>query len=512
MRKQPLVMVVLDGWGIGEEDASNPISAAKPKNINYIRHKYPAGTLQASGIAVGLPWGENGDSEVGHMTLGAGKTLYQDYPRISLKIKDGTFYENESLKTTLDNAKKNNSRIHLAGLIGRSNVHSSLEHLNALIEMARSADLEPILHIFTDGRDSPPKSAADIVADLPKVQVGSISGRFYAMDRDLHWERTATTYRTLLGLDSTTPQAQNVSQVLNKIYSAGTTDEFIEPILINPEWKIRDGDSVIFFNYREDSMKQLAEMFADPETGENHQIPQNLSVVTFTKYSRKLNFPVAFPADTVLNPIGKVISDRGLVQLRIAETEKYAHVTYFFNGLVEPPFKNEYRILIPSKNIARHDASPEMMASEITTRAIAAISEGVYDFILINYANADIIGHTGNFDAAVTAVRVLDEQIGTLTRAVLDEDGTLVITSDHGNVEHMINARTGLSETTHDPSSVPIYVIRNGYEREKSDEFVMREESTNIGVLSDVTPTVLELMGIPKPDEMTGVSLLQSLR
>src|SRR3989344_6811548 len=561
MRKEPTVLVVLDGWGIGKEDASNPISAAKPKNINYIKRTYPYGALQASGIAVGLPWGENGDSEVGHMTLGAGKVLYQDYPRISLKIKDESFFKNDELLGALKNAKDKNSRIHLIGLIGRSNIHSSIEHLNALIELTRKENIEPILHIFTDGRDSPAKSASDIISDLPGVQIASISGRFFAMDKDLHWERTKRTYDVLVGNDeyvrdvgvvrnvgneenvgdvrneenvgnvgdvgnehfqqakrsngsniSNTSSISNVSDFFRNVYASGSTDEFIEPTLINPEQKIEDWDSVIFFNYQGEGMRQLAEMFSDPDTGEKHAIPQNLHIVTFTKYSDKLNFRVAFPADKVLIPLGKVLSDNGLVQLRIAETEKYAHVTYFFNGLVEPPFKNEYRVLIPSKNIARHDQSPEMMASEITTRAVSAISEGVYDFILINYANADMIGHTGNFDAAISAIRHLDEQIGTLTRTILDEGGTLIITADHGNVENMLDRRTGLPETTHNPSPVPIYIIRNGYEREKSDEYVSQQEDTNVGVLSDVALTLLELMGIQKPEEMTGISLLRSLR
>src|SRR3990172_4185860 len=528
MRKEPTVLVVLDGWGIGKEDASNPISAAKPKNINYIKRTYPYGALQASGIAVGLPWGENGDSEVGHMTLGAGKVLYQDYPRISLKIKDGSFSKNDELLSALTNAKDKNSRVHLIGLIGRSNMYSSVEHLVALIEMARKENIEPILHIFTDGRDSPPKSAQDIIADLPIIQIASVSGRFFAMDRDLHWERTKRVYDMLVGdaedvgnvggvknVGSELEKQSNGSNIpdfFRKVYASGTTDEFIEPTLIDPGQKVRGTDSVVFFNYREEGMRQLVEMFESPEAGGKHTIPQNLHIVTFTKYSDKLNFPVAFPADKVIVPLGKIISDRGLTQLRIAETEKYAHVTYFFNGLVEPPFNNEYRVLIPSKNIARHDQSPEMMASEITTRAVSAISEGIYDFILLNYANADIIGHTGNFDAAITAVRIIDEQIGTLTRAILDENGTLVITADHGNVENMFDQTTGLPETTHNPSSVPIFVIRNGYEREKSDEYVAEEENTNVGVLSDVAPTVLELMGIQKPEEMTGMSLLQSLR
>jgi len=316
----------------------------------------------------------------------------------------------------------------------------------------------------------------------------------------------------LIGDGESKATTGNINQILSDFYTRGLTDEFIEPTLINEEYKIQDGDAIIFFNYREDSMKQLATMFSDPEAGEKHRIPKDLYIVTFTKYSAGLNFPVAFPADTVVNPIGKAISDRGLVQLRVAETEKYAHVTYFFNGLVEAPFKNEYRVLIPSKNIARHDEAPEMMASEVTTRVVEAMGEGVYDFILVNYANADIIGHTGNFEAAVAAIQVLDAQIETLTKEVLSGGGTLLITSDHGNVEAMLDPKTGLPETAHNPSSVPIYVIRKGYERVKTDEFVSGEERSNVGVLSDVAPTILELMGLEKPEDMTGLSLLQSLR
>jgi len=512
MRKEPLVMVILDGWGVGQEDTSNPIQSANPKNINNLKRTFPYGVLQASGIAVGLPWGENGDSEVGHMTLGAGKVLYQHYPRISIKIKDGSFVKNEALLGAINSAKSAGKKVHLVGLLGKSNIHSSREHLTSLIELVKAEGAEPVIHAITDGRDSPAKSAGDIIAELPKTPIASISGRFFAMDRDLHWDRTVKVYKALTGEEQNPPESQNITQILGKVYERGATDEFIEPMLINPELKISEGDSVIFFNYREDSMKQLAEMFKDPKAGENHSIPQNLSVVTFTKYSNKLNFPVAFPADKVENPLGKVLADRGLVQLRIAETEKYAHVTYFFNGLVEPPFKNEYRVLIPSKNIARHDEAPEMMAEGVTTRAIAAMSEGIYDFILINYANADIVGHTGNFDAAIRAIQVLDEQIGILSKEILDGGGTLVITSDHGNVEDMLDLHTGLPETTHNPSPVPFHVVRKGYEREKTDEFVVEQEQLNAGVISDVAPTVLELMGIPKPDEMTGISLLQNLR
>jgi len=525
MRKLPFVMVILDGWGIGEDNTANPIYTVQPPNINHIRQTYPAGALQASGVAVGLPWGENGDSEVGHLTLGAGKILYQHYPRISLAIKDGTFNKNKELLDAIAHAKKNNSQLHLIGMVGRSNIHSSFEHLEALLNMVSTENIEKLsLHIFTDGRDSPPKEAINLIASLPQDALASISGRFFAMDRDLHWDRTKRVYDTLVGsvgspfggsLESSDSPGTNISNILNilrKSYERGLTDEFIEPVLMNPEKKISDGDSIIFFNFREDNMRQLTQMFIDTEAGEKHTIPQNLHITTFTRYNSKFTLPVAFPADKAVNPLGKVLADAGKVQLRIAETEKYAHVTYFFNGLIEPPLKNEYRVLIPSKSVARHDNHPEMMAAGVTTRALSAISEGVYDFILINYANPDIIGHTGNFDAAIKAIKTVDDQIGELMKVILDAGGILLITSDHGNVEQMLDLQTGLPETTHDASSVPIYVVTKGYEREKSEEVAKKIEAGNIGVLSDVAPTVLELMGIPKPKDMTGISLLQFLR
>ena len=513
MKKFPLVMVVLDGWGIGSKDTSNPIYATKPPNINKIRHTYPAGALQASGVAVGLPWGENGDSEVGHLTLGAGKVLYQHYPRISISIKDGTFFKNEELLGAIEYTKKNNSRLQIVGLIGKNNLNASMEHLEALLDLARREKApQTYLHVFTDGRDSPQREAANLIGDLPQNMIASLSGRYFAMDKDLHWDRTAKAYNALTGASGVVEPKSSIVQFLNGFYERGLTDEFIEPTLIKPGGEIQNGDSIIFFNFREDSMRQLTEMFINPEVGGRHSIPQNLKVTTMTRYSSKFNVHVAFPPDVVTNPLGKVLSDNGRIQLRIAETEKYAHVTYFFNGLKETPFKNEYRVLIPSKNIARYDDSPEMMASQVTARALSALDEGVYDFILVNYANADIIGHTGNFDAAMKAIQVLDEQVGMLMKDILENGGILLITADHGNVEKMVDLQTGLPEMTHDPSPVPIYVVTKGYERTKTDAVVAKIERTKIGVISDVAPTVLELMGIPKPTEMTGVSLLQSLR
>lgn len=518
MRKRTLVLAILDGWGIGPEDRSNPIHIAEPKHLNHIRHTYPAGALQAAGIAVGLPWGEAGDSEVGHLTIGAGKVLYQHSPRITLAIKNRSFFKNEALLGAVAHAKKHNSAVNLIGLIGKSNVHSSLEHLQALVELAREEGAPRInLHLFTDGQDSPPRYAPQLIAQLPPEDIVSISGRYFAMDRDLHWERTSRVYKALVrkeeGAEPPSPPTMTyIAGFLNAHYNRGLSDEFVEPTAIQPSRGVRDNDALIFFNFREDSARQLVHMFLDPKIGGAHSIPANLYIATLTRYSSKLDTHVAFPPETITNPLGRVLADAGRVQLRIAETSKYAHVTYFFNGFLEPPFKNEYRVLIPSRALAHADEHPEMMASEVTTRVLSALTEGVYDFILVNYANADVIGHTGNFDAAVKAVRAIDEQMGLLINAVLENEGVLVITSDHGNVERLIDTATGRPQTAHELSPVPLYVITRGYERVKDDELVSEMEGSQTGVLSDVAPTILALMGLPKPPEMTGVNLLQHLR
>lgn len=511
MRKRTIVMAILDGWGIGPKDYSNAIYIAKPRFIEYIKHTYPAGTIQASGIAVGLPWGEKGDSEVGHLTLGAGKILYQHYPRINIAIDDGTFFKNDAFLQAINHAKRNSSNLNIVGLLSKNNIQSSLKHLEALLKLAEKEELSNInLHLFTDGKDSPPKSASDLLKSLPQENIASLSGRYFAMDTDLHWDRTVKVYKTL----TTTKSKKVVSAetFLQDSYKGGANDEYIEPTLLNPEKNIKPNDSIIFFNFREDGIRQLAEMFVNPNSGEPHQIPQNLYITTLTDYGSMFNFSVAFPPEIVTDPLGKTLAEANKVQLRIAETVKYAHVTYFFNGFREKAFKNEYRVLIPSKNVARFDDYPEMMAKEITTRALTAISEGVYDFILVNYANADAVSHTGNFEAATKAINIVDEQIGLLMNASLESGGMLVITSDHGNAEQMIDKQTGMPETTHDPNPVPIYVVAKGYERAKDDVNIKSIERSNIGTLADVAPTILELMGVPKHPGMTGVSLLQSLR
>lgn len=505
MVKKTLVMVVMDGWGIGREDGSNPIHVAGIPNLDYIKHHYLTGNLQASSISVGLPWGEEGNSEVGHLTLGSGRVSYQHYPRISLAIRDGSFFTNPVLNAAVTHIKETGGNLNLVGLLTEANVHASLEHLEALLKFVKENNLteKTYLHLFTDGVDGPPKGAGSLLKHLEGFKIGSLCGRFYAMDKE-RADRVKVAHDVLIG-QAKPSEFHTASEAVANYYERKYNDEYIDPLLLDPQGIIKEGDSAIFFNFREDRMKLLMESFMEKPIN-------NLYISTFANYSDKFPFPVAFPQQKILNPLGKILADNGLSQLRIAETEKYAHITLFFNGLREQPFDGEYRVLIPSQNLVSHDQAPEMRAKEITERALSAIDEGVYDFILINYANGDLVAHTGNFDAALTAIKTVDDQIGILMKKVLEKDDILLITADHGNVERMLDPRTGLPETKHDPSPVPIYVVGKNFERLKDNFAATKAEKEGVGVLSDVAPTVLELMGVPQPPEMTGVSLLRLLR
>ena len=523
MSKRTIILIILDGWGKGEANESNPIHVVNPPNINYLKANFPSGLLQASGISVGLPWGEEGNSEVGHLNLGAGKIIYQSYPKISLSIRDASFFENPALKQAFEHAKKNNSAVNLIGLLSQGNVHASLEHLLALIEFAKKENINKInLHLFTDGRDSPPESALELLSQLPKDKLASLSGRFYAMDREAHWDKTQKAYSVIIGAGPTT---QNLEAHIKETYTRKFSDEFIEPIVFNPELAVKDNDALIFFNFREDRIRQLAAAFINPIRNSEHisngagknfsNFPvksfNNLYITTMTEYDKDFKVPVAYPPEKIDVCLGGVLSDKGKTQLRIAETQKYPHITYFFNGTREEPFKNEYRVLIPSRNIVRQDEHPEMMANEITTRAVESIAENAFDFILINYANPDIIAHTGNYEASIKAVKIIDEELGKIFKAVLETNAILIITSDHGNIEKLFEPLTGLPETQHDPSPVPIYIVAKEFMRLRTESEIRACERQTIGILADVAPTILELMGINKPKEMTGQSLVKFL-
>lgn len=521
MVKRNVLLVILDGWGIGSHDESNPIYAVKPPVIEDIKRRFPIGCLQASGIAIGLPWGEEGNSEVGHLTLGAGKILYQHFPRISLAIQDGRFFQNQILKNAFAHAQKNNSNVHLVGLFGTGHVHSSFEHLTALLELAKRENFNRVyLQLFTDGRDSPPKSAPELLEKLGKViqekNVGilaSLSGRYYALDRTQHWDRTEKVYKILTGEGKS---ATEYKGVLNDTYEQNLDDAYVEPTIIGSPHPIQDNDAVIFFDFREESPRQIVAAFTDPDFP-NFSVKKfsNLYLTTMTRYDDKFNLPIAFPPEPINEPLGKVLSDHNKTQVRIAETEKYAHITFFFNGYRKEPFPNEYRILVPSINTPRYDQFPEMMAKTVTDRVINSVNENVYDFILVNYANPDTMGHTGNYEAAVKAVKIIDQEIGRLMKAVLAQPNTImIITSDHGNIERMLDPLTGLIETKHDPNPVPIYLIGKEFEKNlpaqagKSKAEILKAETQNLGTLADVAPTILNLLELPQPKEMTGNNLL----
>ena len=514
MSKRTLILIILDGWGIGRNDETNPIFKVQPKNINYLKANYPYAALQASGIAVGLPWGEEGNSEVGHLNIGAGKVLYQNYPRITLAIRDGSFLENQTIKNAFKHSKKNNSTLNLIGLLTSANVHASLEHLKNLIKFAEQENVPKInLHLITDGRDSSPQSALEILKGVPfseKTKLASIGGRYYGMDRDKNWDRIEIHYKTFLGEGEIT---DNIENHVKSAYAKDLNDQYIFPVSIGPEKQsIKDGDSIIFFNFREDRMRQITDAFINEDF---NRFPvkkfSNLYVATMVSYDEKFKVPIAFSKETVNNPLSKILSDSGKIQFKIAETEKYAHITYFFNGQKELPYPNEYRMLIPSRSEVRHDNHPEMMAIEIASRIIEAIKEGSYDFILANFANPDMIAHTGNYKATVKAIEIVDEQIGKIMKSLFERNGILMITSDHGNAERMFNPMTGEPETQHDLNPVPIHLAAKEYYHPKNESEINQAEKTTIGILADAAPTILELIKIPKPEEMTGQSLLKFL-
>ncbi len=520
------ILVILDGWGISEETVGNAITNASTPNMDMFKKFYFYTNLQASGMSVGLPWGRMGNSEVGHLILGAGKILYQNLPKVSLAIQEKTFFKNEVLLKAIIHATANNSNIHLMGLVSDGGVHSHIDHLYALLELLKASGIDKnkvFIHIFTDGRDTNPRSAVGFVSNLIRNikeenwpgKIASVMGRSYAMDRNKNWDKTKLAYYCMV--NGVGKKASNPIDALEKYYASETTDEFIEPTLITDENNnfnlIKENDSIVFFNIREDRARQLTrsfviDNFSDFDRGKKMS---NLYFATMMEYEKGLPVNVVFPAENVACPLGRVLSEIGIKQLRIAETEKYAHVTYFFNGGKEKPFKNEFRMVIPSKSVASYDQIPEMSAEEITNCAIKKIESGMFNFILMNYANADMVGHTGNLKASIKAIEFLDKCLGRLYKSALENSFTLVITADHGNVEEIINPKTGEKITEHSTNPVPFIVVsaQNKLDEEKllDDDNVTYENNIN-GMLCDVAPTILDIMEIKKPDEMTGKSLL----
>jgi len=521
--QKPVYLIILDGWGENPNLEGNAIAQANTPTIDKLIRHYPQTLLQASGISVGLPWGEVGNSEVGHLILGAGRVIYQSLPRITLSIQDGSFFTNESFLSAVENVQKNKSALHVMGLASSGGVHSSLEHLYALLEFSKNNGLEKVyLHLFTDGRDAPPQSGIKILQDInerlkeyPSVRIASLSGRYFAMDRNDNWNRTEKAYALLT--EGIGQREKNAQAALQKSYDRNITDEFIEPIMIEDErgelHPIEEKDSVIFFNFREDRARQITKAFTLPTFSkfERKKYLPDVDFVTMTKYEDNLPVKVAFGSQEIKHCLGEILSQNNIKQLRIAETEKYAHVTYFFNGGREEAFPGEDHILVPSQSVSTYDKAPEMSAYVIEEKILNELGKGKYGFTLINFANADMVGHTGKIKPTIAAVEALDGCLGKLIPEILKIGGHIFITADHGNAEEVINPRTEEIDTEHSSFPVPFWYLNPTNQKQKNESQIVTATSNPSGILSDVAPTILSVMNIPVPPEMTGQSLMEVL-
>ena len=504
-----MLLVILDGWGIGEKSESNPVHAANLETFRWMEENFPVTSLQASGISVGLPWGEVGNSEVGHLTIGAGKIIYQYYPKILLSIRDGSFFENKTLKDAFQHARKNNGSVNLAGLLTEGTVHAALEHLLALVEMGEKEKVPVKMHLFADGKDATPFRLQKVLEKIPRDKIGTLMGRYYGMDREKNWKLTERAYETMTGNGG--PVTTDPNPVIEETYKKNYNEEFVPPMMLREDGGIKDGDALVFFNFREDSIRQIAESFILKDFDKFPRKDfKNLFIATMTKYEDQFNVSLVFPPEEITTSLGKMLSDAGKNQLRLAESYKYAHVTYFFNGYIESPFKNEYRVFVPSIKTTHVDEQPQMMAKPISDRVIETLETNAFDFVLVNFANPDTIAHTGNYEAALEAVKVIDQELGRILKVVLKNNAIMIVTSDHGNIEQLANPMTGLPETQHDPNPVPFYLIASEFRNRKFANWqTLKTETT--GVLSDVAPTILELMKIQKSPEMTGQSLISQI-
>jgi len=513
-----ILLCILDGFGLREATPDNAVAAANKPTYDWLIANCPHTAIDGSALAVGLPEGQMGNSEVGHLNLGAGRVVHQDITRIDQAMTDGAFFANGAFGEAMDRAASNGRAVHLFGLISDGRVHSSLDHLYALIEMARSKNVgELYLHAFMDGRDTPPTSGVDylaqVVAKFDEIGLGRVAtvcGRYYAMDRDCRWERIGKAYRAIVNGEGET--FKSPVKAIEASYAADVTDEFILPVVIDLEdpqaGRLKDGDAAIFFNFRSDRARQLCYAFLGYETP-GYEMPKNpqVDLVTMTNYDVKMTeAKVAFGPVSLDNILGEVLSGAGMKQLRTAETEKYAHVTFFFNGGTEKPFEGEDRDLIPSPKVATYDLKPAMSSVEVTDNAVKKIESGKYDFILLNYANCDMVGHTGDFDAAKAAVEAVDTGLGRLLEAVGKQNGVAIITADHGNAEMMINPKTGGPWTAHTTNLVPCILFDPSDKlNEGSGKIRLREG----GILADLAPMVLDILGLETPPEMTGRSLIE---
>ena len=526
MYPKPTILIILDGWGVAPPSFGNAVTEANPKFFNYLIANFPTTLLQASGESVGLVWKRMGNSEVGHLNIGAGRIVYQDLMKISKSIEDGSIYKNLALLKAFHHCKKNKSKLHLLGLVSNGGIHSYLGHLYGLLEMAKQQKFSEVyIHAILDGRDSKYNEGINLISrlsnrmkDMGIGKIASLSGRFWAMDRDNHWERIEKAYMAM-AFGKAENYFEDPLEAIQASYDKKIFDEEFIPTVITgknkePITTINDHDSIIFFNFRPDRARQLTKAFVLPsfDKFERNKYLRDLEFITLTEYEKNLPVTVAFPREDIINPLAKVLSDNGLRQLHIAETEKYAHVTYFFNGGNEEKFSLEDDVIIPSPRVVSYDQTPEMSANLITKRVVEEIIKNTYDFIVINFANTDMVGHTGNLKAAIKAIQAVDKSLKQIIELSLIKNGATLITADHGNVESMINKRTGEVEKTHTNNPVPFIIVKEDFLGKKKGVLSpIKDGLSNIrpeGVLADIAPTILKLMNIQKPKEMTGVSLI----
>ena len=502
-KRRPVMLVVLDGWGWREETADNAVRLARTPSFERLWSTCPHAFLDTSGRDVGLPPGQMGNSEVGHLNIGAGRLVMQDLPRIGDAIANGEISQAPALRTLIERLRQSSGTCHLMGLVSPGGVHSHQDHAAALAQILVAANVPTVVHAFTDGRDTPPRSAGDDIARLtaalpPAVTVATVGGRYYAMDRDNRWERVERAYRVIAQAQG--PRFARAEDVVADAYRRDLTDEFVPPAVIGSYQGLRDGDGILCFNFRADRVREILAALLDPAFAGFARGPAARIAVAvgMTQYSTELDrfLLTIFPPQTLANVLGQVVADAGRTQLRMAETEKYPHVTYFLNGGEEASYPGEDRIMVPSPKVATYDLQPEMSAPELTDKAVTAIRSGKYDLIVLNYANPDMVGHTGSLPAAIKAVETVDAGLGRIAEAVQAAGGALLVTADHGNCETMRDPATGGAHTAHTTNPVPVVLLGGG------NAGIAR------GRLADIAPTLLELMGLPQPAEMTGKSLL----
>lgn len=521
---RPVVLIVLDGFGIAPDSESNAISLAKKPFFDSLISIYPSMLLNASSLNVGLPRGEVGNSEVGHTSIGSGILKYQSLPRIDRSIETGEFFKLPDLVKAFESAKQQGKKIHLMGLIGNGGVHASQEHLNAILKMLHEMKIQDkvFIHAFLDGRDTARDLGASFVKDLQKFckkqkvgEIATLSGRFYAMDRNQNWDRIKRAYDTIVGGQSEHTFRDPLDAVEDSYKKEVYDEEFVPAVCIdskgNPLTTVEDGDLVVYFNFRADRARQLTQAFVEQKFKAFERVGfTNLNFITLTEYKKDLPVTILFPPEIITNPIAKVFSDHGFTQLHIAETEKYAHVTFFLNGLLEKPFKNEERVLVPSPDVSSYNQKPEMSAQEVTNEMLKAVKKDSFDFYAMNFANADMVGHTGDLTATVKAVETIDSVLSQIIPQVLAKNGVVFITADHGNAEQIINPLNKEIDKEHNSYPVPFLIIGKDFESKPNVEIERLGMSflTPIGVLSDVAPTILKVAGLEIPKEMTGRALV----